>query len=144
MKLEDIFALWGEDSQIDTQSLGEEALKIASLHHKYYQILVHERSQMRQLEFKLKMLRLEKYEFYTQGPTKETQEKGWKLPPIGRVLKADAMNYVDTDEDVVVLTLRLGAAGDKVDLLESIMKSLQNRGYQIKSAIDWAKFTSGG
>lgn len=144
MKLEDIFELWNEDSQIDSQNLGDEALKIASLHHKYYQILIHERMALRQREADLKVLRLEKYEFYTQGPTKETQEKGWKLPPIGRVLKADAMNYVDTDADVVKATLRVGTAGDKVDLLESIMKSLQTRGYQIKSAIEWAKFTSGG
>ena len=105
MKLEDIFELWNEGSQIDSQDLGEEALKIASLHHKYYQILIHERMTLRQREAELKALRLEKYEFYTQGPTKETQERGWKLPAIGRVLKADAMNYVDTDADVVKLPL---------------------------------------
>lgn len=144
MKLDDIFALWAEDSQIDSQNLGEEALKIASLHHKYLEILLHERKQLRVAEAELKVLKRDKFEFYTQGPTKETQEKGWQLPPIGKVIKADANQYVDSDNDVILKTLKVGAAIDKVDLLESIMKSLANRGFQIKSAVDWAKFTSGG
>jgi hypothetical protein len=32
---------------------------------------------------------------------------------------------------------------EKVDFVESIIKSLTTRGYQIKSAIDWEKFKVG-
>lgn len=143
MKLESIFELWEQDSQIDRASLDTESLKIASLHKKYHQIYTNERLVLRDLEMKFKVLRLEKFEFYTQGPTKETAEKGWQLPPVGRVLKADANTYVDADKDIIALSLRIGIQHEKIELLESIIKSLMNRGFQIKSAIDWAKFQSG-
>ena len=38
MKLEDIYELWGEDSKIDQEHLGDEAIKVPQLHHKYYNI----------------------------------------------------------------------------------------------------------
>jgi hypothetical protein len=33
---------------------------------------------------------------------------------------------------------------EKVDLLESIIKSIHNRGYQLKTALDFLRFTMGG
>jgi hypothetical protein len=50
MKLEQIFAEWEKDSNIDQTELGEESLKISKLHHKYFQILTYERVQHRKLE----------------------------------------------------------------------------------------------
>ena len=143
MKLESIFELWETDSKISREVLDEESLKINTLHHKYHKIYTNERLLLRKYEMELKQLKLEKFEFYTQGPTKETVEKGWQLPPIGKVLKADASTYVDADKDIVELSLKIGIQHEKIELLESIIKSLMNRGFQIKNAIDWAKFQSG-
>jgi hypothetical protein len=143
MKLESILDLWAEDSNIDTRDLGSESLKIASLHNKYHKIFTHERIVLRKLEMEMKVLKLEKHEFYTQGPTKETHERGWVLPPIGKILKAEVSNYIDADKDIIELTLKIGIQHEKIELLSSIIKSLQNRGFQIKTALDWLKFTSG-
>lgn len=143
MKLESIFELWEEDSKINREMLDEESLKISILHAKYHKIYTNERLMLRKYESELKVLKLEKFEFYTQGPTKETQEKGWQLPPIGKILKADANIYVDADKDIIALTLKIGIQHEKIELLESIIKTLQNRGFQIKTALDWIKFTSG-
>lgn len=143
MKLESIFELWEEDSKLDRTSLDSESLKISELHHKYYKIFVHERLQLRQYEAELKCLKLDKLEFFTQGPTKETIEKGWRLPAIGKVLKSDVNNYMEADPDIIKLTLKIGIQNEKIDLLESIIKSLTARGFNIKNAIEWAKFTNG-
>lgn len=143
MKLESIFELWEKDSKIDKAVLDDEVLRISSLHKKYYQIYTNERLILRKYETDLKLLKLEKFEFYTQGPTKETMAKGWQLPPIGKVLKADAGTYVDADKDIIELTLKIGIQHEKIDLLESIIKSLQNRGFNIKTAVDFIKFQSG-
>ena len=143
MKLEDIFAFWEQDSNINRDELDRESLNTAKLHHKYHKIYTNERLMLRKYEMDLKQLRLEKFEFYTQGPTKETMDKGWKLPPIGKILKADAGTYVDADPDVVALTLKVGVQHEKIELLESIIKSIMNRGFQIKNAIDWIRFQSG-
>lgn len=143
MKLESIFELWQEDAKIDSADLGSESLKISLLHNKYHKIFTNERIMLRGLEAELKLLKLDKHEFYTQGPTKETQEKGWVLPPIGKVIKSDVAQYIEADKDVVKLTLKIGIQHEKIDLLESIIKTLQNRGFQIKTALDWLKFQSG-
>lgn len=144
MKLESIFEMWEKDARVDRQRLDEEALNISLLHAKYHKIYTNERLTMRKYEAELKELKLQKFEFYTQGPTKETVERGWQLPPIGKILKADANTYVDADKDVVNMSLKIGIQHEKIGLLESIIKTLQNRGYNIRAAIDYIKFTSGG
>jgi hypothetical protein len=98
---------------------------------------------LRKYELDLKKLRLEKYEFYTQGPTEETHAKGWHLPPIGKVIKSEVNNYVDADDDIIQLTLKVGIQQEKIEMLESIIKSLTNRGFLIKSAIDFERFRTG-
>jgi len=143
MKLEDILTLWERDAVINRDELDKESLDASKLHQKYHKIYTHERLILRKYEIELKQLRLEKFEFYTQGPTKETVEKGWQLPPAGKILKAEANTYVDADKDIVELTLKIGIQHEKIELLESIIKSIMNRGFQIKNAIEWIKFQSG-
>lgn len=143
MKLENIFELWEQDSVINRDNLDHESLNASKLHQKYHKIYTQERLTLRKYEAELKQLRLDKFEFYTQGPTKETVEKGWQLPPIGKILKADANTYVDADNDVVALSLKIGIQHEKIELLESIIKSIMNRGFQIKNAIEWIKFQNG-
>jgi hypothetical protein len=143
MKLEDIYEEWKKDSDIDKTELGDEALKIPKLHHKYYQMFTHERLLLRKYEADYKNLKLSKYEFYTMGPSEESREKGWQLPARGMILKADLPMYMEADKDIVDMSLRIGMQQEKIELLESIIKSLVNRGFQIKSAIEWTKFTMG-
>lgn len=143
MKINDIFSLWDVDSKIDRQELGEEAIKISILHSKYYKIYVNEKLALKKYEIELKQLKLEKFEFYTQGPTKEQIEKGWKLPTIGRIVRGDVDRYLEADPDIVQYTLKIAVQNEKIDLLESIIRTLRDRNFNIRAAIDWAKFQSG-
>jgi hypothetical protein len=143
MKIEDILDQWKEDSEIDRTELGDEALKIPKLHHKYLQIYVQEKLALRSLDADMKKLKLDKHEFFTQGHTEETRSKMWELPARGLILKTDIPMYMDADKDLIKLSLKIGIQQEKLELLESIIKSLTNRGFQIKSAIEWQKFTMG-
>ncbi len=143
MKLERIFEEWESDSVFDKTELGDESLKVAKLHHKYYRMLTQERITRRQLEADLKILKLEKHEFYTQGPSKESMDRGWVMPPIGKVIKSEVGNYMDADRDIIDISLKIGIQSEKIDFLESIIKTLLNRGYNIRAAIDWEKFKMG-
>lgn len=143
MKIEDISTHWEKDSDIDKTELADEALKIPKLHHKYYQFYVTEKMLLRTYESQLKQLKLDKYEFFSQGPNEETQSKGWKLPAKGLILKTDIPMYMEADQDIINMSLKIGLQQEKVEYLESILKTLNNRGYSIKSAIDWIRFTSG-
>lgn len=143
MKLDNIIELWAEDSKIKREILDEESLRIPKLHHKYHTILTHEKLSLRKLEMDLKVLRLEKFEFYTQGPTKETDAKGWKLPDIGKIIKTDVEKYIEADKDIIELSLRIGLQHEKVALLDSILKTIMTRNFVIKNAIDFVKFSNG-
>jgi hypothetical protein len=143
MKIQDIHDMWSLDAKLDGTELSQEALRIPSLHSKYFSIFTDERLRLRKFETELKKLKLDKYEFFTQGPTQETQEKGWRLPPIGKVIKSEVNNYIDADDDIINLTLKIGIQQEKIDLLDSIIRSLNNRGFLIKNAIDFEKFKVG-
>ncbi len=143
MKIEEILELWHEDANIDRTELGDAALNIPKLHHKYFSIFTKERMALRKYEADMKQLKLDKYEFYTQGPSEETKDKGWRLPAKGLILKSDIPVYMDADQDIINLNLKINLQQEKVDLLDSIIKTIINRNFVIRSAIDWAKFTMG-
>lgn len=144
MKLEEIQSLWEEDSQIDRTELGEESLKISRLHNKYFKIFSNERLSLRKLEMDYKSLYKLKYQYY-QGilSDEEYKELGWE-PFQLKVLKQDIPVYIEGDADIININLRIGLQSEKVSYVESIIKSLANRGYQIKNVIEWERFKIGG
>jgi len=52
--------------------------------------------------------------------------------------------YLDADQDIIKINLKISVQQEKVDTLEAIIKSISNRGYLIKSAIDFERFKVGG
>lgn len=143
MKIEAIMEEWEKDSDIDKTELGDAALKLAKLHHKYYRFLVNEKMIVKTYESDMHVLRLDKYEFFTQGPNEETVKKGWTLPAKGLILKADIPMYMSADQEIINLSLRIGLQEEKIQALESIIRTLNSMGYNIKAAIDWQKFING-
>jgi len=143
MKLDDITDMWSHDCKIDPMDLAKASLETPSIHAKYSRLLAQERLILRKLEADLKSLKHSKYEFYTMGHTKETKELGWELPPKGIILKSEAQTYVDTDQDVIDATLKVAYQLEKVDTLIECIKSINNRQWIIRNAIEWNKFQAG-
>ena len=143
MKLDEIQALWEQHSKIDATELGAEALKIPQLHNVFFKILSQERLSLRRLEAEARELRRRKFEFYTQGPTEETHQLGWVLPPSGKIIKSEVSSYIDSDPDITTLSLRVSLQQEKVDFLVSIISTINNRGYHLKVAVDWERFKVG-
>jgi hypothetical protein len=61
-----------------------------------------------------------------------------------KLLKNEVGTYIESDDMFIESTIKVAMQEEKVSYLDSIIKSLNNRGFQIKSALDWMKFTSGG
>lgn len=143
MKLEDIYENWAEDSKIKPTELHTESLRTPQLHSKYIQFFNNERKLLKKLRIDLKSLYLLKYEYYTGVmDIEDIREKGWE-PLHKKILKSDADKYIEADKDYMDLNLRIVLAEEKVEALESILKTINNRGFAIKNAIDWMKFSSG-
>lgn len=143
MKLEEIQQLWEDDSNIDRTELGEASLRIPQLHSKYFKIFSQERLTLKKLQADYKLLYKDKYQYYNGTLDEETlQERGWE--PNGlKILRTDIPIYMDGDSDLQAIALKINLQEEKIDFLESSIKSLTNRGFQIKSAIEWIKFQNG-
>ena len=143
MKLEEIQQSWEKDCAIDRSELGEESLKIPKLHSKYFNIFSAERMLLRKLESDLKKLYRVKYEYYNGTLDFDMlREYNWEPNPL-KILRSDIGMYMESDTDYQTLQLKYDYQKEKVDFLENIIKSLNGRGFNIKSAIDWEKFKVG-
>lgn len=144
MKIEDIMEQWAKDSVIDKTELGDAALNITRLHEKYLRIYTGEKLVHNKLTKDYRLLWKDKYEFYTQGPSKETQEKGWVMPAKGKIIKQEIEIYMESDPDLSEIELKLELYKSKLEYLESVLKIIHNMNFKIRAAIDWQKFVMGG
>tara|TARA_B100000073_G_scaffold164796_1_gene136411 strand:- start:2336 stop:2764 length:429 start_codon:yes stop_codon:yes gene_type:complete len=140
MNLEFIEKLWDDDSKIDNDELHLESTKVPSLHSKYYKIynniLVLKKGQ----ENKYKVLRRDKWEYYSG---KSSPEIYAEKPFDFKVLKADLDKYLDADDELIKCISKMEYYDMMLSYLESILKVIQNRTYQIKNAIEWQRFIRG-
>jgi len=143
MTLEEIQKLWERDAEIDRTELGEESLKIPQLHSKYYKIFSQERLLLRKFQNEEISLKAKKREYFLglMDP-EELHNLGWEPQPL-QILKADVGEYIASDPDMIQSDQKRAYQQEKVDFLDNIIRSLVNRGFNIKSAIDWEKFKVG-
>lgn len=129
-----------KDSEIDITNLDSEALKISYLHGKWCGFFIDESRLYRKLINEQKKLRLHKLEYYTG----KCEDAVYEANPLDkRILKTDAGLYIDTDTEVCSLDEKVELQRLKVSMIEGFMKMLSNRGFHIKSAIDFIKFKNG-
>lgn len=144
MTLEEINEMWAIDAKINEVDLGNEALNIPKLHNKYYTLFVKEMLRVKKLKTELKELEMAKYSWYNGSmAVEDLKDRGWK--PYGlSILRADLPRYIDSDKDVIALSLKIDYYSQIASYLEDIIKQINTRNFVIRSAIDWAKFQSGG
>lgn len=143
VSLDDIFDMWEKDSALSQNDLAAGSMKIASLHHKYAKLLAAARLAYKAREQQYKELYRDKWEWVVGTITDEVLDRyGWE-PLRKKILRQDADVYLDADPDLQKKLLKLAEAKEKVEALESIIKIINNRAFQIKNAIDYLKFLNG-
>tara|TARA_B100001059_G_C17692133_1_gene505529 strand:- start:657 stop:947 length:291 start_codon:yes stop_codon:yes gene_type:complete len=89
-----------------------------------------------------KLIRL-KWEYYTgKMPEESLKELNWQ-PFQLKVLKQDIDKYLESDDDLILIQHKLTYQQEKVSYLESIVKSISQRNWEIRNAIEWRKFING-
>ena len=82
----------------------------------------------------------QKWEYYTgKADPSIYREKPFDL----KVLKADVHIYMDSDVDLQKADQKAAYLNQVVKYLEQVLRSINNRTFLIKNAIEWKKFTSG-
>jgi antirestriction protein len=140
MNLDEIQSLWEEDSKLDEDELHTESTKIPSLHAKYYRILNSILLLKKIEENKFKQLKKEKWQYYTGKADPEVYIDN---PFDHKVLRQDVDKYMDADEDLIKVISKIDYYQIMCNYLDSILKTINNRTYQIKNSIEWQQFIRG-
>ena len=141
MNLETIQSMWEKDSQIDKDNLHDESLKIPALHAKYHEMFNTILLLRKRAEQQRKNIRHARYEYYSGKADPEVYIEN---PFPKKIRDKDTMTkYMDADEKLSESSLKIDYYDTMLSYIESILKQLSNRTYQIKNAIEWQKFIAG-
>lgn len=143
MKMEDIQKHVENDMKIDHTALDAESLKIPQLHNKYLNFLHNEKILLKSYNNEYNVLKKIKWEYYTgKLSNEELTKRNWE-PFQYKILKNDIEIYMNSDNDLNNLLMKIEIQEQKCDYLESIIKNIMNRHWNIRSSIEWKKFTNG-
>lgn len=144
MTIDELIEMWRTDGPVDRANPDKEAANTPKLHNKYYKMYAYEGLRLLKLQEDLKVLNKLRTEYYRGDLSKEElDENGWI--PVGKtVIKQELPLYLNSDPELVKMNLKIGMQRTLVEYLESILRQISNRGYQIKSVIDWERFKAGG
>jgi len=139
--LETLQEMWEKDAKIDRDNLHEESLNIPSLHAKYFELYNTIFLLRKKAEQQRKNIRHERYEYFSGKADPEVYQKD----PFGKKIRdKDTMQkYLDADEKLSTSCLKIDYYDTMLVYLESILKVIQNRTFQIKNAIEFMRFNSG-
>lgn len=140
MNIDEIQTLWEEDSKLDPDNLHNESIKIPLLHSKYYKIYNNILLLKKMEESKYKILKKEKWLYYSG---KAEPDVYIEKPFDHKVLKNDLDKYLDADDELIKSLSKLDYYQTMLSYLDSILKTILNRTYQIKNAIEFMRFTAG-
>lgn len=143
MNIDQIKAQAELDTIINPSNLDEESIKIPQIHNKYLCMLLDEKITLEALESKLKLLRRDKWLYYSgKMSQEELKQKGWQ-PFDLNILKQEVDRFIDSDIDVINLSNKVFVQKEKVNYIESVIKIISNKIWNIRANIDWIKFTQG-
>lgn len=144
MKYNDLLDMMDEDSEIDGKNLDLEALRISKLYTKYLRVYRDELRDARSLEMEHDMLHRRRMDYYLGlRPDEEYDEKKGGKPLLFKALKSELDTYLKGDEELQRLRHRLMDQKTKCEAIETFMKSLKDRGFNVRTAIDVRKFNAG-
>ena len=139
--LETIQEMWEKDAKIDRDNLHDESLNIPSLHAKYFQIYNTIFLLRKKAEQQRKNIRHERYEYFSGKADPDVYIQN---PFPKKIRDKDTMTkYLDADEKLSNASLKIEYYDTMLTYLESILKVIQNRTYQIKNAIEFMRFNAG-
>ena len=139
--LDTIQRMWSEDAKIDPDNLHTESLNIPILHAKYYELYNNILLLKKKAEQQRKNIRHERYEYFSGKADPDVYIDN----PFPKKIrdKETMQKYLDADEKLSGVSLKIDYYDTMLEYLENILKQVTNRTYQIKNAIEFMRFSSG-
>ena len=141
LDLDEIQKMWEKDAHIDMDNLHQESINVPMLHAKYFEIYNTVILLKKKAEQTRKNIRHERYEYFTGKADPEVYTEN---PFPKKIRDKDTLQkYLDADEKLSQVSLKVEYYDTILNYLESILKLIQNRTYQIKNAIEFLRFQAG-
>ena len=127
--------MWEEDSKIDPDNLHTESLNIPVLHAKYHDLYNNLVLLRKKAEQQRKNIRHERYEYFAGKADPQVYIDN---PFPKKIRDKDTMQkYLDADEKLSGVSLKIDYYETMLRYLEEILKQITNRTYQIKNSIEF-------
>lgn len=141
INIDELQSMWEKDSQIDPDNLHLESLKIPGLHSKYYNLYNTLKLLNEKANTEFSSVKLERYQYYSgKAPAEVYVEEPFPY----KVRDKESMKqYLDADTKIQEKLLKVKYYEIMLSFLEEVIKSINNRTFQIKNAIEWQRFTAG-
>ena len=124
-----------DQERLDQESLKNQTIKAKWLENRtrYDQLLIMRKSDHQRLW-------REKWEYYGG----KADAKVYAAKPFDiKVLKTDLQMYIQSDDDILELQSKISYYESIVKYIDGVIKSIDNRGWDIRNAQDWKKFEAG-
>jgi hypothetical protein len=143
MNLDELKIMIKKDLDIDQTALDAESSRTPQIHNKYLVMFMDEKLKLKRMNNELSVIRKNKWLYYTgRMSQEELTQFGWE-PFELNILKTEADDMIESDADYIKASEKVNFQEEKVNYLESVIKIVQNRQWQIRAMIDWLKFTQG-
>ena len=139
--LDKLQEMWEKDAKIDPDNLHTESLNIPCLHAKYFELYNTIFLLRKKAEQQRKNIRHERYEYFSGKADPEVYVEN----PFPKKIrdKSTMEKYLDADTKLSNTSLKIDYYVTMLVYLESILKMITNRTYQIKNSIEFIRFNSG-
>ena len=144
MRLTELQEEWVKDSTIDETNLGRESVRVPTLHAKYLTFLSKVKLQLRKAESDYFNTRRLKYRYYRgEMSREELNVLEWEQFQGNKPLKNEMDEFLQCDKDLIELQDKVEYFKTVIFTLEQILRSINSRTWDIKTAVEYMKFTQG-
>lgn len=139
--LETVSQMAEKDLEIDQIDLDKSLLQVPKLQSKWSKLLADETLVLKDLYAFKENVKLERWKYYNGKQTDQYIAQNGIIHE--KILKTDIDKYLAADVKLTLVNEAVSAQKEKVDFIERTLKELTNRGFHVRSIIDWRRFVSG-
>ena len=129
-----------KDIELDDSKLDFESARNPTLQEKYLNFYTDCSLMVNKCEMEYNVLRKKRWEYYSGKCADEVYQE-FPLPV--KVLKGDINMYLDADQEIIDLKLKVQYYTKLQNYLDKILKIISNRQWDIRNIIEYRKFLSG-
>jgi hypothetical protein len=145
VNIEALMTEWSKDTVIDSASMEKETLKISYLHSKYLNIMSYHRHMIRKVDADYKDMKEIRRDYYLGNADQETLVKyGWdQYQGNPLTMRTAQEEKLSTDPILTKILLKKGGHEEIVSYCELVMRSLNNRTWDLKNFMEYLKYSKG-